>query len=94
VTDWQAYLACEVCEAKMGEACYTLLGRGPQALPSQYAEVPHSSRKRRGAVRIAAPASRSATSSPVTRRADRAVARKVSGWESVAARQRERKETR
>jgi hypothetical protein len=94
VTDWSALLACTVCEAKMGEACLTLLGRGPQALPSRHADIPHSSRKLRGQVRTPAPANRTAKSGPVERRAAKDASRKVTGWEAIAARQQQRRETR
>jgi hypothetical protein len=95
VTDWSEYLACTVCEAKKGGACFTLLGRGPQALSSRYADVPHSSRKRSGEQPATKPAKQPATgrSLPV-RRAAKRTANTVSGWEAVIARQRERRETR
>lgn len=43
--DWRRYLACAVCPALQGEACYTLSSGGPQALPEVRADVPHGSRK-------------------------------------------------
>jgi hypothetical protein len=95
VTDWGSYLACDVCEAKKGGACYTLLAVGPQSLPSQFAEVPHSSRKRSGEKPATRPAKSAGTgqSLPV-RRAAKRTASTVSGWEAVIARQQQRRETR
>lgn len=94
VTDWDRYLACTVCEAKTGGACFELLSAGPDALPSRYAEVPHSARKLRGALIVAGPAKPTAKTGLVARRSQVSAARKVSGWEAVAARQRKAKETR
>lgn len=101
MTDWPAYLGCDTCEAKQGEACYTLLARGPQALPSRYAEVPHSGRKMRGeprkvragsATRARIADARGADSVP-QRRAARKSATKATGWAAVAEQQRKRRET-
>jgi hypothetical protein len=96
VTNWDEYLTCTTCEAGQGEACYTLLGRGPEALPSRYADVPHSDRKRRGESRKpragSATATRNATPLP-QRRAARKAATQTTGWAAVAERQRQRKET-
>jgi len=93
MTDWSEYLACGQCEAKMGDACYDLLGAGPEALPSRFREVPHGARKRRGEkVATAAVATRK-TSQPVARRAARRTAVATSGWAAIAERQAAKKET-
>lgn len=88
MTDWNAYQACGVCEAKMGEACYSLLAAGPQALPSVRAQTPHSSRKSRGESRksLADPA-RPQASTPATRRAARKTTAQANGWAELARRQ-------
>lgn len=78
----------------MGGACFELLSAGPDAVPSRYAAVPHSARKLRGHPVVAAPAKSSAKPGLVARRLQVSAARKVSGWEAVAARQRKVKETR
>ena len=96
MTDWDAYLACVMCEAKQGEACYTLLARGPHALPSRFADAPHSDRKMRGESRkaraVTATRVRTAGSVP-QRRAARKAATKATGWAAVAEQQRNRRET-
>lgn len=98
MTDWDAYLACVQCEAKAGGACYTLLGVGPQALPSRFAEVPHSSRKVRGQSRTprakSATAVRKAAASLPQRRADRKTATTATGWGAVALEQQRRRESK
>lgn len=94
MTDWDRYLACTTCEAKTGGACFELLSAGPDALPPRYAEVPHSSRKLRGAPVVRAPAKFTAKPGLVARRSQVSASRKVSGWEAVAARQRKARETR
>jgi hypothetical protein len=48
-TDWGLYLACGVCPALMGEACYSLSSGGPESLPPCRLSVPHGSRKLSGA---------------------------------------------
>jgi hypothetical protein len=98
VTNWDDYLACTTCEAKLGGPCYALLGRGPQALPSRYAEVPHSARKMRGESRTprakSATAVRKAAASLPQRRADRKTATTATGWGAVALEQQRRRESK
>lgn len=98
MTDWDDYLGCTTCEAKAGGPCYTLLARGPQALPSRFAAVPHSDRKRRGESRKphagSATATRNRSGSLPQRRADRKTETKATGWAAVAEKQQRRRETR
>jgi hypothetical protein len=93
------YLKCDAggaCGAPAGDRCYDLLAAGPQALPSRYRDSPHSGRKVRGAVPAtpAKPRPQSSGADVVTRRAARRTTTKATGWEAVAARQRERREAR
>lgn len=79
------YLACTTCEAKAGGPCYTLLARGPQAMPSRYADAPHSDRRTRGQVRTPAAPRTQKSATPVPQR--RAAARKnatAAAWLAVA----------
>ena len=89
MTDWDAYLACETCEAKARGRCYTLLSGGPEALPPQFADAPHSSRKLRGATpqksRTAPRTAGSAT--PVARRSAAKARSTAASWADVARRQ-------
>lgn len=98
VTNWGAYLACDTCEAKEGGACYTLLGVGPGALPSRFAQVPHSSRNLRGQSRkpraTTATADRKVAATPPRRRAARRTATTATGWGAVALEQQRRRETK
>ena len=86
MTDWAAYLACTVCEAKMGGACFTLLSGGTEALPARYADVPHSSRKMRGQVAAAKPAIKVAGTGTATvaRRTAKRTASTAKSWAAVA----------
>lgn len=86
MTDWAAYLACEVCTAKMGGACFTLLSGGPEALPPRFAEVPHSSRKLRGQVATAKRAVKVAGSGTATvaRRTAKRTASTANSWAAIA----------
>lgn len=89
MTDWRSYLACTVCEAKKGGACFTLLSGGPEALPPQYADVPHSSRKMADEVATAKPTAKpsgTGTANPARRTAKRQAAT-ASSWAAVARRQ-------
>jgi hypothetical protein len=93
MTDWSHYQACTVCEAELGEPCYALLARGPQSLPTRYADLPHSSRKLRGArprkpatMQVAAPAK----STGVARRGARKTNSTAAAWLALAEKQRRR----
>lgn len=86
--NWADYLACGVCEAKAGEACYALLAAGPQALPSVPADRPHSARKQRGASRK--PVAESASpqrAEPAARRATNRNTATAKSWAEIARRQ-------
>jgi hypothetical protein len=89
MTDWSAYRACEVCEAKTGDACYTLLGAGPQALPSEYADTPHSSRNLRGAepARPRTTPHSAGSATPVARRSAAKARSTAASWADVARKQ-------
>lgn len=88
MTDWAAYLACTVCEAKVGGRCFTLLAGGPEALPARYAEVPHSARKLRGTVTAKTTAkSRGAGTATVARRAAKRTEATANSWAAIAAKQ-------
>lgn len=88
MTDWTAYLACTVCEAKMGGACFTLMACGPEALPSRYADVPHSSRKLRGTVTAKSTAKpRGSGTANVARRTAKRTEATAKSWAAVAKRQ-------
>jgi hypothetical protein len=88
VTDWTAYLACDVCEAKMGGACFALLSGGPEALPPRYAGVPHSSRKLRGTVTAKGTAKpRGSGTANVARRTAKRTEATAKSWAAVAKRQ-------
>lgn len=88
MTGWADYLACEVCEAKMGGPCFTLLSGGPEALPPRYAEVPHSSRKVRGAEPARPRIPRAAGSAtPVARRSAAKTRSTAKSWADVARKQ-------
>lgn len=84
MTDWDAYLACDACEAKMGGRCFTLLSGGPEALPPRYADVPHSSRKMRGQVAARAVKSAGSGAANVARRTAKRQAATASSWAAVA----------
>lgn len=90
------YLACEVCEAVAGGACYALLAAGPEALPSRYAERPHSSRKLRGESRktLARPAKTQVKATPPVRRAARKTQAQATGWAAVALEQQRKREAK
>lgn len=89
MTDWAAYRACEVCEAKTGGACYTLLSGGPEALPPQFAGTPHSSRKLRGAepARPRTAPRTAGSASPVARRSAAKTRSAAKSWADVARKQ-------
>ncbi len=86
MTDWTVLLACDVCEAKRGQACYTLFSAGPEALPPRYAAVPHSSRKIAGQVVRNPQPARSAGSGAavVARRTAKRQAGTAKSWAAVA----------
>jgi hypothetical protein len=92
VTDWSAYIACGICPALAGEACFVRSAGGPEALPEIRSEVPHSGRPRSakagGAVRKPRPqAARSGTANPV-RRSARRTANTVASWQQLAEQRR------
>lgn len=94
MVDWDDYLACDICPALQGEACFDLSAGGPEALPEIRREVPHSTRK--PSARVAPkPATRLRTPQPATtdvparRRAGR-TASTAASWRAVAERQRRR----
>lgn len=92
--DWSTYLACDVCHALQGEACFIRSSGGPEALPEIRSCVPHSTRKlsARGAakpaINVRTPQT-SRTSNPVRRRAARS-ATTAASWQALADKQRRR----
>lgn len=87
-THWGLYLACDVCPARMGEACYDLTSGGPQAVPARPRSVPHSSRKLSGAkTGTPAPAkpATARTAGPVARRAKARTDSTAEAWRRLAA---------
>lgn len=94
MTDWTALLACDVCHALKGEACYVLSSGGPEALPEIRAEVPHSTRKpsaKAGPVarKLSPQSARKGTATPVRRRAARSASTQAA-WLALADKQRRR----
>jgi hypothetical protein len=92
VTDWGTYLACDVCKVLMGERCLLLSSGGPDALPAEYRDVPHGSRKL-SKVRTRPQTATATGRNPVATRRARSQGAKVSGWSAIADRQRVRRET-
>lgn len=91
MTDWNAWLACDVCGVLKGERCLTMSSGGPEALPPRYADVPHSCREPAGVRTVTAPRPTAArTANPARRQAKRTAA-KVTSWQQVADRQRARR---
>jgi hypothetical protein len=87
MTDWTQWLSCPQCPAVLGEPCLSLLGAGPEALPSEVCEAPHSGRKRRGtAAPRRAPATGNGTN--VARRAARRTESTAAAWLAVQQRWR------
>lgn len=94
MADWTAFGSCPQCEAKRGGACYDLLAAGPQALPSQYRDVPHSGRIKAAARATAVrsqPRGMRSQGGTVARRAARKTETTATGWAAVALKQPERK---
>lgn len=94
MTDWNAWLLCPVCDARKGHACETRSAFGPEALPTLYADVPHSTRKPAAGTAEAAartpqtpqPRTAARTANPARRQAKRTAAQ-VTSWQQVADRQ-------
>jgi hypothetical protein len=94
MTDWDRLLACDVCPALQGQACYIRSSGGPEALPEIRSEVPHSGRKLsarlspKPATVLRSPQT-ARTANPVRRRAARS-ATTAANWQALADKQRRR----
>lgn len=95
------HLACSVCEAKLGDRCFSLLAGTASGIDlgrSRFMDHPHPGRKRSGWKAATEPATRTATRSPgtatVARRAARKTATTVSGWAAIAEKQAAKREGR
>lgn len=94
VTDVDHLLACDICHALQGEACFARSSGGPEALPEIRLDIPHTGRKL--SARVSTPArnpllqpARKGTANPVRRRAARS-ATTAASWQALADRQRRR----
>jgi hypothetical protein len=82
------YLACDVCPARMGQACYSLSSGGPESLPARRLSVPHGSRKLSGAKTGTPKPAKPATgrsAGPVARRAKARTDSTADAWRALAA---------
>lgn len=95
MTDWGQWLSCKQCSAVKGRACFALSSGGPDALPAEMLDVPHSGRKMSGvkAVPVGRLPSGPKRANPA-RRAARRTEVAATGWAAVAEQQQRRREAR